>query len=230
VPLRLCSPWRFAASLGLAFTAWALQARIEGLLSSAYLKMLGVEPPHTILALLAALEAGILGLAAGFLVRSPTVGVLAGLSILSNGSTLGNPWPPLLAASIAGGALAALASLAGGPPESLRASRGRRDGLALALAATSTFAASMLGAPCRLYWAFGALTSALASYILEYPEAIVAAALAGLGWLGALAGATLASLKAAPAPSCGGVEASIDAVLSRTPASRIVAGPRSLWA
>lgn len=230
MPLRLCSLWRLAASLGLAVVAWALQARIEALLGSAYTRMIGVEPPHSILALLAAVEAGLLGLAAGFLVRSPVAGALASLSILSGGSATGSPWPPLLAAGMAGGMLAALASMAGGPLESLRAYGGRRDGLALALAATSTLAASALGAPCRAYWASGALAAAIASYILGYPEAIAAAALAGLGWLGALAGAILASLKAAPAPSCGGIEARIDAVLSKAPASRVIAGPRGLWA
>jgi hypothetical protein len=230
VPLRLCSPWRLAASLVLVFTAWVFQAEIEELISTAYLKIIGVEPSQSILTLLAGVEAGILGLVTGFLVRSPTVGALASLSILSGGSAMNDPWPPLLAAGIAGGALALAASLAGGPLEPLRVSGGRRDGLALALAATSTLTASMLGAPCTAYWASGALSSALASYILGYPEAIISAALAGLGWLGALVGFTVASLKAAPAPSCGGLEASIDAVLRKAPTSRIVAGPHSLWA
>jgi len=230
VPLRLCSPWRLTASLGIAFTAWALQAKIGLLLDNAYLKLMGVRPPQAISLLMTAVEAGLLGLLVGFIVRSPLTGAFAALSILAGGHLAGTPWPPIVAAALSGGILAVLASLSGGPLDALRSLRRRQGGLPLALAATSALAAAVLGVPCGPYWAVGALATAIEAYLLDYPESLLAALLAGLGWLGAFTGAVAASLKAVPAPSCGGVEMRVDSILSRAPASRIIAGPHGLWA
>ncbi|MEB3816904.1 MAG: hypothetical protein LRS46_03070 [Desulfurococcales archaeon] len=225
--LRLCSPVRPAIIALVGVAAYLLGRYAVTLLTTLYERLLGVGTPVELTSLLGAALVGLVASVAGYTARSPLTAALLALAVLQFSQPV-TPQGASLAAAIPLAVVAALALLLGGPLEAVHPKLGASP-LRASLAATSAYVASHLCPSCNWFWAVGTLLSGAAAIAIEGPAGLAAGILAGLGWLGLLAGIVVEIFKPRRPPLCGGLRGEVEGILTRAPISQMLEGARGRW-